>query len=98
MDQVMCIVFDVFGYNNNNNIVLTLFLKQSKFDVLICSLNLFHSHGAALMNEHSRKVLGQSLLIGGIISCKRVAIQVSCVRISKTYPYWHHGTLYYKQL
>ena len=30
-----------------NNIVLTLFLKQSKFDVLICSLNLFHSHGAA---------------------------------------------------
>ena len=30
-----------------NNIVLTLFLKQSKFDVRICSLNLFHSHGAA---------------------------------------------------
>ena len=30
-----------------NNIVLTLILKQSKFDVLICSLNVFHSHGAA---------------------------------------------------
>ena len=30
-----------------NNIVLTLFLKQSTFDVLICSLNLFHSHGAS---------------------------------------------------
>ena len=34
-----------------NNIVLTLFLKQSKIDVLICSLNLFHSHGATYMNE-----------------------------------------------
>ena len=40
---------------------------QPKFDVLIFSLNLFHSHGTAYMNERSRKVLEQSLLIGGII-------------------------------
>ena len=28
---------------------------------------------------------------------KRVIIQISCVIISKTHSYWHHGTLYCKQ-
>ena len=40
------IVYSHHPYDCVNNIVLTLFLKQSKFDVLICSFNLFHSHGA----------------------------------------------------
>ena len=41
------VVYSQHPYCFVNNIVLTLFMKQSKFDVLICSLNLFHSHGVA---------------------------------------------------
>ena len=37
-------------------------------DVPVCSLNLFHSHGASKINERSRKVVEQSLLTNGIIS------------------------------
>ena len=51
-----------------NNIVLTLLFNESKVDIRIHSLNLFHSHGASEMNERSGKVFEQSLLIGGIIS------------------------------
>ena len=40
-------IYSQHPYRCVNSIVLTLFLKQSKFDVLICSLNLFHLHGAA---------------------------------------------------
>ena len=39
-----------------NNIVLTLFLNTSKFDVLKCSFYFIHSHGTAYMNKRSRKV------------------------------------------
>ena len=65
-NNIYMVVYIQHPYCCVNNIVLTLFLKQSKFDVLICSFNLFYSQGAAYMNERSIKE--QSLLIGGIIS------------------------------
>ena len=40
-------IFTQHPYCCVNNIVLTLFLNESKVDVRIHSLNLFHSHGAA---------------------------------------------------
>ena len=40
-------IYSQHPYCCENNIVLTLFVKQSKFDILICSLNLFHLHGPA---------------------------------------------------
>ena len=46
-NNTFIVVYSQNSYCYVNNIVLTLFLKQSKFDVLICSLNLFHSQGAA---------------------------------------------------
>ena len=46
-NNIYIVVYSQHPYCYVNNIVLTLFLKQSKFDVLICSLNLFNSHGAA---------------------------------------------------
>ena len=58
-NNINIVAYSLHPYLCVNNIVLTLFMKQSKFDVLICSLNLFHSHGAAYMNERS---------IGSIIS------------------------------
>ena len=45
--DVRCVVSSQHPYCCVNNIVLILLLKQSKFDVLICSLNLFHSREAA---------------------------------------------------
>ena len=65
MNHTHIVVYSQHPYCCVNNIVLTLFMKQSKYDVLICSLNLFHSQGAAYMNVRSRKVLEQSLQIGG---------------------------------
>ena len=47
VDYVTKCIYSQHPYCCVNNIVLALFLKQSKFDVLICSLNLFQSHGAA---------------------------------------------------
>ena len=67
-NNIYIVVYSQHPYCCINNIVLTRFLKQSQFDVLICSLNLFHSHGATQMNERSRKVLEEPLLIGDIIS------------------------------
>ena len=40
-------IFTQHPYCCVNNIALTLFLNESKFDVRIHSLNLFHSHEAA---------------------------------------------------
>ena len=40
-------IFTQHPYCCVNNIVLTLFLNESKVDVRIHSHNLFHSHGAA---------------------------------------------------
>ena len=44
---IYIVVYSQHTYRCVNNIVLTLFFKQSNFDLLICSLNLFHSQGAA---------------------------------------------------
>ena len=46
-NTIYIVVYSQHPYCCVNNIVLALFLKQSKFDVLICSLNLFHSHEAS---------------------------------------------------
>ena len=46
-NNIYIVVYSQHPYCCVNNNVLKLFLKQSKFDVLICSFNLFHSHGAA---------------------------------------------------
>ena len=46
-NNIYIVVYSQHPYCCVNNFVLVLFLKQSKFDVLICSLNLFHSHGVA---------------------------------------------------
>ena len=45
MSNINIVIYSQHPYCCVNNIVLTL--KQSKFDVLIHLLNLFHSHGAA---------------------------------------------------
>ena len=46
-NNIYIVVYSRHPYCCVNNIVLTLFLKQSKLDVIIFSLNVFHSHGAA---------------------------------------------------
>ena len=46
-------IYSQHPYYCVNNIVLTLFLKQSKVDVLICSLNLFHSHGKNISKKNA---------------------------------------------
>ena len=76
-NNILIVVYSQHPYCCVNNIVLTLFLKLSKFDVLICSLSLFHSHGAAYMKDRPRKVLEQSLLTGGIIISSQASIHMT---------------------
>ena len=45
------VVYSQHPYCCVNKIILRLFLKQSKCDVLICLPNLFYSYGAAKMND-----------------------------------------------
>ena len=49
------VVYSQHPYCGVNNIVLSIFLKQPKFDVLICSLNLFiHMEQRKLMNDEEK--------------------------------------------